>query len=220
MLIGLLRWLDNNMEKLLIDKVATQDFELARMGIQIIVNPRQNLKITPSPITPEIPPTAIVEVPKIVEEVKKVPETSFATVTEHKGTQIKLEGLKIEQIGILECTLLKFVILCQRCRTQIEVNLSSGQTYAVECTKCHNAHVVTYRKDQMHEASEVLGFLDISNAIPFDVLSGSQFTASCLECSSNVLFKQIPITGMEYSQNCTNCHKKLAVTIERWEIFF
>lgn len=35
MILGLLKWLDNNLEKLLVDKTMTQDFQLAQSGIQI-----------------------------------------------------------------------------------------------------------------------------------------------------------------------------------------
>ena len=220
MLMGLFRWLDNNMEKLLIDQIATQDFELARQGIQIIVNPRQNLKITATEPPKETtaaevaPQTAAQPTPAPPAEVK-APAANYATITEHRGTQIQVENLNLINLGILECTLLKIVLLCQRCRSQYEVSLAHNATWAAECDKCHNAMIATYRKDQMHEASKVLGYLDVTNVIPFDVLTGSVYCASCLECSENIVWKQIPMTGMEYAQNCENCHKKASVTIER-----
>jgi hypothetical protein len=210
------------LEKLLVDNVITEDFELAKRGIEIII-----------PGKPRITPIKPVETPK--QEEQKAPEPSdaknqdseeeegeeeeqkpngptFATATAHKGTQIKADKFKFSGAGIVECTQLHLVILCQRCRSQIEVTVNAGATYAEECSKCHNALVVTYRKDAMHEASGVVGYLDITGCIPFDMLP-SQFTVSCFECSANVPFKNVSITDIEVTQNCTNCHKKIAISI-------
>jgi hypothetical protein len=73
----------------------------------------------------------------------------------------------------------------------------------------------TYLTDKMHEASNVMGYLDIEGCAPFDTLD-CQFDATCFECSSKVTFKKVPLTGMEYSENCLNCHKKLSISAERY----
>lgn len=106
------------------------------------------------------------------------------------------------------------VIACERCKKQIEINLIPSQTYAVECEQCHHAHIVTFRRDSMHEQSSVIGYVDIEGCVPFDI-SYSNFNGSCLECSSDIPFKKLQFTGMSVTQNCQQCHKKVSVAIDR-----
>jgi hypothetical protein len=65
----------------------------------------------------------------------------------------------------------------------------------------------------MHEVASILGYLDIDGCAPSDTIE-AQFDASCLSCSATVSFKKVPFTGMEYSENCRECHTKLSVSIE------
>ena len=159
-MIGLLKWLDNNMEKLLVDEVLTQDYELAKHGFQVIVNPKPPVlkKTEEKEISPieneknqektenEINNINNNDNVKEQKENKKNNVVGTGTTTEHKGTQLKAEGLKVINVGILECVQLKIVVLCLRCKNQLELDLTHNQTYAKECDKCHNANVVTYRK--------------------------------------------------------------------------
>jgi hypothetical protein len=75
----------------------------------------------------------------------KVKQNSFATTTAHKGTQMKLEGLKLSEIGILECSMLRMVVACLRCKYQVELSLTPTTSYGVECSGCHQAHIVVFR---------------------------------------------------------------------------
>lgn len=182
MIMGLLKWLDNNLERLLVDKFMTREYKMNQEGIQIIVPKKPPVQ----PINKEQPKQEKDENEEEEEgwiqalksqqsqsnqktqsdqhdqgesdeeeseegsegeegEENNAPNSVFAT-TAHKGTQILAEGLKIEGIGILECEKLIFIVTCERCKTQIQVQLRHHETHAVECIKCHHPHIVTYRK--------------------------------------------------------------------------
>jgi hypothetical protein len=66
----------------------------------------------------------------------------------------------------------------------------------------------------MHEASDVLGYLDIEGCVPFDALEAN-FECSCFECSAKFLFKKITFTGTEFTTNCNECHSKASISIPR-----
>jgi len=219
MMIGLLKWIDINMEKLLIDNLMTEDFELSKRGIEIIIPGKiRNFPISSKEQNDQTSVDQDVkakekEKDQEHEEIKKLNDTQYPSITSHQGTQIMAEGLTLTGIGILECIILRLVLLCQRCKVQIPVELVAGNTFSSECFKCHTSHIISYRKDQMHELSSVLGYLDIQGCNPFDTLS-SKFTASCLECSNEVTVNQLPMTGLEYFQNCQKCHKKASLSIK------
>lgn len=238
MLLGLLKWLDNNLEKLLINEDRNEFFKLAQKGIQIIVNKKEEDSVPKEPqekkeegwisyilqkqqnILSELPKNK--PDPEMNEEQEIYPSNeqqsinTYATVTAHKGTQIQAIGLQFQGMGIIECKKLVMVINCLRCKEQIQIELSPQETYAVECIKCHDPHIVSFRPDKMHETSAVVGYLDISGCIPFDFLE-SRFEGSCFECSSGIVFKKVPFTGAEQVKNCLSCHTKVLLSIQRLE---
>lgn len=179
MLLGLLRWLDNNLEKLLVSKEITQDYQMAQQGIEIITPNQLKSKfekakseskseqskqevpdwilhqkqVMQGGITEEEKPPSSVEAEEGIVEEKEPEEPQktgpkgpdLPTATAHKGTQMKIEGLKMLGIGILECTTLNIVMMCNRCRTQVQMTLTPKATYAKACEKCHQDLVASFR---------------------------------------------------------------------------
>jgi len=215
MLMGLLRWLSNNMEQLLIDKAMTQDYQLKSQGVQLFT-PAQirekfatTITITDTTTT-ESQLSVADEVDNAVENDNnsnsnvnnnnninnnsKTKNTSFSTTTSHKGTQMKAEVLKLVNIGILEANTLTLVLVCERCHQQIEITLIPLSTYAIQCSKCSSDHIVTLRKEPMHEFSFILGYLDIQGCSPLEIIHG-KFRASCLECGESNVLKKLVFSG-------------------------
>jgi len=234
MILGLIRWLKNNLENLLIDKQITTQY----LGMEFINNEdKSSLSDHPSPPVEsqlesdhvkmeddkednkeddkeDDKEESLIESKEEEENVfnEEKQEQSYSTTTAHRGTQINAEGIKLIGIGLLECTEMNLVIVCGRCKTQLQLKLQDNNTYAQECDNCHNSNFITYRREHMHENSSIIGYIDIDGCIPFDLLD-SPFKGTCLGCSGDIIFKSIAFSGFEYLQNCLNCHSKVSVSI-------
>ncbi|KAK9356958.1 hypothetical protein V1523DRAFT_430041 [Lipomyces doorenjongii] len=137
-----------------------------------------------------------------------------------RGTSINLPGLRLNDIGVVECTLLSIVVKCLRCKTEAEIRdikpgLPSGPKGTV-CTKCSTElNVAYFRTEFMHENAVRLGYIDAIGCTPTDILP-SAFMPSCENCS-----EQLPgttgIAGLGIAQtistNCRSCHSKMSIFI-------
>uniref|UniRef100_A0A3Q2XWI8 Si:dkey-24l11.2 n=1 Tax=Hippocampus comes TaxID=109280 RepID=A0A3Q2XWI8_HIPCM len=66
----------------------------------------------------------------------------------------------------------------------------------------------------LHHYSDVLGYLDLQNAVPTDlVLQDCHLTVGCLSCSQES-FVQNLCYGQIKEVNCDNCHGKLSLLAE------
>lgn len=166
MILGLLKWLDNSLEKLMLDKQLTQDYHLQKHGIQVLT-PKQiesHLKVTvPPPQTNNNNNADLESADDIQKEEESESEeeeeeaeedghvkvtassSSFPGETSHKGTQVAIGSLELQGIGIVEIHTLNILFQCSRCRHQFQVALAPKADYAVECEKCHTAHIASLR---------------------------------------------------------------------------
>eukprot|EP00026_Physarum_polycephalum_P004467 Phypoly_transcript_04488.p1 GENE.Phypoly_transcript_04488~~Phypoly_transcript_04488.p1 ORF type:complete len:514 (+),score=114.57 Phypoly_transcript_04488:103-1644(+) len=229
MLAGLLFWLDRNMEQILVDKQMTEDFNLAKMGIQLVVNatfkppPRELTKETEQPIPPTPPVTttstekseepATAEHAENVEDKPTAPTPTITTAL--KGTRIKFEEMALVNVGILECVLLNITVTCEKCRSRIDaMNLIKGMQITEVCEKCNHAYSVGFRPEIMHEYSNIVGYLDLEGCAIFDILPSS-FKVACFECNGSALFKDMQYSDTKTEKNCMQCHQKISISLSR-----
>lgn len=140
--------------------------------------------------------------------------SNLPTSAEHKGTQILMDGLHLEGIGIAQCKVLKVIVVCERCKLHKEVSLSASLQWSAQCEKCHHLMVATFRSNQFFDNSAVLGYVDLVDCYPF-LLGTENLFATCLSCSVEAHFKEVSMHDNVVSQNCLNCHKKLTITFKR-----
>eukprot|EP01103_Thecamoeba_quadrilineata_P009880 TRINITY_DN2010_c0_g1_i1.p1 TRINITY_DN2010_c0_g1~~TRINITY_DN2010_c0_g1_i1.p1 ORF type:complete len:446 (+),score=84.85 TRINITY_DN2010_c0_g1_i1:85-1422(+) len=200
MISGLLRFLDINLFRLLIDKKATQDFQLKQLGIEIII-PKKKLDPPLATSTesskPEIKDdnsnninhntmnngTSKEDSQRPLSEGESSKEgsrdsedgsegddsidsedkedkgndgdgkeekvgKSYPTRTAHRGTQVLADKLQIDGLGVLECVDLLLVMICARCRTRSEVELSDSKNFSesTQCPQCHQSQSIIFRK--------------------------------------------------------------------------
>eukprot|EP01102_Stenamoeba_stenopodia_P008131 TRINITY_DN2312_c0_g1_i5.p1 TRINITY_DN2312_c0_g1~~TRINITY_DN2312_c0_g1_i5.p1 ORF type:complete len:679 (-),score=170.17 TRINITY_DN2312_c0_g1_i5:73-2109(-) len=258
MILGLLRFLDVNLEKLFIDQRITQDYILKTQGYELVDlgpktgsnvrefdsslakpvvelprDPNRREEIVDKLLKPvsaksnveqkgdevEVKQEESAEKKQKKDKKEKEKASEFGT-TAHKGTQILVQDKTQEGIGILQCSTLNIVVICQRCRQQNEFsNLTSGIMKAKECDKCHTPQDVTFRPEVMHETAHILGYLDINGCRPFDILP-SNFVCNCLECATDVLFNnQFFGPSGQTTINCLNCHHRLVLKIDGFRFF-
>lgn len=72
-------------------------------------------------------------------------QSSFASTTAHRGTQLKISRLTLEGIGVFECYVLNIVVKCERCKEMIEVGLQANQSVGKLCNKCQHPFSLTFR---------------------------------------------------------------------------
>eukprot|EP01119_Soliformovum_irregulare_P024084 TRINITY_DN8560_c0_g1_i1.p1 TRINITY_DN8560_c0_g1~~TRINITY_DN8560_c0_g1_i1.p1 ORF type:complete len:623 (+),score=191.54 TRINITY_DN8560_c0_g1_i1:83-1951(+) len=247
MILGLLRWLDNQLENLLVDRVLTTKYQMAQQGIQMFT-PQQiknqlfqdeNKDGKVAEISEDSTPAWVQHQREISgkseqiqdeesdsqdedseegseEDSEKLPEkkSEFSTTTAHRGTQLRVENLKLNGIGILNVSHVNLVTVCERCKKQTQLMLQDQIPHGFECDTCHQVSSVTFRGNPLHEMSDVMGYLDLQEVQPFDLIQ-VHVTASCLECSQNFNLKGVSPTGTTYSDTCHNCHTKMSVSMDR-----
>lgn len=73
--------------------------------------------------------------------------------------------------------------LC-RCKVTAELTLTGRTPCAAQCEKCNASITVAFRPCMLHHYSDVLGYLDLHNAAPADlVLQECELMVGCLSCS-------------------------------------
>ncbi|KAH3745390.1 CHY zinc finger protein [Pelomyxa schiedti] len=226
MIQGLLRWMLANLEKLMVDKVITNDF---KHGIQVIVPTNKPLAKPPAEFAPKPPPQQSpppvasdseeenVESDSESAEEQEAPapiQGTFSSATAHRGTQLKIPQLILSGIGIMSCVELALVVLCSRCRQQAELRARPSKKVTIECSKCHCEIHVLFRPEPVHESSSVIGYIDNEVCSPLEVHQSSIFSAVCLGCTEEVLFKNKPF-GISATEVCRKCFAHLSFTIDR-----
>ncbi|KAK9377240.1 uncharacterized protein V1513DRAFT_176187 [Lipomyces chichibuensis] len=137
-----------------------------------------------------------------------------------RGTSINLPGLRLNDIGVVECTLLSIVVKCLRCKTEAEIrDIKPGlpsRPKGTICPKCSTQlSVVSLGTELMHENAVRLGYIDLVGCTPTDILP-SAFMPSCGNCSEP-LPGATGIAGLGLAQtistNCRSCHTKMSIFI-------
>lgn len=76
------------------------------------------------------------------------------------------------------------VLYVCRCKVTADLTLSGRTPCTAQCEKCNASISVAFRPSMLHHYSDVLGYLDLHNAAPADlVLQDCELTVGCLSCS-------------------------------------
>lgn len=81
---------------------------------------------------------------------------------------------------------MKSLTMCTVCRCKVTADLTlTGRTpCTAQCEKCSASINAAFRPCMLHHYSDVLGYLDLQNAAPADlVLQECELTVGCLSCS-------------------------------------
>ena len=104
-----------------------------------------------------------------------------------KGTEVKIKELQLgEGVGTLVATSIKLMTRCSRCKESGELVAPNNRLNEMSCSKCNQTQLIKYRAALTHGFSSVLGYLDLEECSPFDILlMDCDFVANCLSCNKD-----------------------------------
>lgn len=141
-----------------------------------------------------------------------------------RGIALQVPSLAMTNVGILECTTINLVVLCDRCGTQNDLfNIVSGpygresKPIASSCSKCKAVLACSFQKNLVNlhmPGTPTAGYLDMSGCTPMDLL-GSTFVATCENCTSSN--QDAPFKRLEGKRaatvNCRSCHIRMTLQL-------
>nr|XP_020468986.1 uncharacterized protein LOC109967613 [Monopterus albus]XP_020468992.1 uncharacterized protein LOC109967613 [Monopterus albus] len=132
-----------------------------------------------------------------------------------RGTEVKMLGLRLgENTATVAAHQVTVCLQCNRCKVTADLTLTGRAPCIAECEKCSASINAAFRPCMLHHYSDVLGYLDLHNAGPADlVLQDCELIVGCLSCS-----QESPVQSISYGQtkefNCEHCHSKLSILAE------
>ncbi|XP_029378922.1 uncharacterized protein LOC115056542 [Echeneis naucrates] len=132
-----------------------------------------------------------------------------------RGTEVKMLGLRLgENTATVVAHQITVCLQCNRCKVTADLTLSGRTVCTAQCEKCNASINAAFRPCMLHHYSDVLGYLDLHNASPADlVLQDCDLIVGCLSCS-----QECPVQNVSYGQtkelNCEHCHSKLSILAE------
>ncbi|XP_070763938.1 uncharacterized protein [Enoplosus armatus] len=132
-----------------------------------------------------------------------------------RGTEMKVLGLRLgENTATVVAKQITICLQCNRCKVTADLTLTGRTPCTAQCEKCSASINATFRPCMLHHYSDVLGYLDLHNAAPADlVLQECELSVGCLSCS-----QEGPAQNLSYGQtkefNCEHCHSKLSILAE------
>lgn len=234
-----LRWLDRSLERLFTEgaRQLKKDIDIEKAGLQFI--PYQELKATVCEKSEDAEEDASdegkverTEGERTVEGGQEGPgcddrqhqqeEEEASHLVENikisdprRGTEVKLLGLRLgENTATVVAQQITVCLQCNRCKITADLTLTGRTPCTAQCEKCSASINAAFRPCMLHHYSDVLGYLDLHNAAPADlVLQDCDLTVGCLSCS-----QEGPMQNISYGQtkefNCEHCHSKLSILAE------
>ncbi|XP_034391653.1 uncharacterized protein si:dkey-24l11.2 isoform X2 [Cyclopterus lumpus] len=132
-----------------------------------------------------------------------------------RGTEMKLLGLRMgENTATVVAQQITVCLQCNRCKVTADLSLTGRTPCTAQCEKCSASITAAFRPCMLHHYNDVLGYLDLHNAAPADlVLQDCELIVGCLSCS-----QEGPVQNLSYGQtkevNCEHCHSKLSILAE------
>ncbi|XP_070686953.1 uncharacterized protein [Pempheris klunzingeri] len=132
-----------------------------------------------------------------------------------RGTEVKLLGLRLgENTATVAPQQITVSLQCNRCKVTADLTLNGRTPCTAQCEKCSASINAAFRPCMLHHYSDVLGYLDLHNAAPADlVLQDCELIVGCLSCSQDGSVQNIPY-GQTKEFNCEHCHSKLSILAE------
>jgi hypothetical protein len=148
------------------------------------------------------------------------------------GFALQLEGLQLDNIGVLQVHTAQLQVQCTRCSSSVTVSLSAagaavtqgtssaaasssgssqGFQWAAPCATCQQQQVLQLRPKMVHEMNNTLASCKVAGCRPVDLLP-SLMAAQCAECSAVTSLRGVHV-GRPASRNCPHCHRQLSVVI-------
>ncbi|XP_077373058.1 uncharacterized protein LOC144016161 isoform X2 [Festucalex cinctus] len=232
-----LRWLDRSLEKLFTEgaRQLKKDRDLEKAGLQFI--PYQDLQATvceksdhhPSDTNSD-PANEQEEAGDVVrnpegehlacdDERQEDEDEDTAHLVENikisdvrRGTEVRLLGLTLgENTATIVGLIITVCLQCNRCKVMADLTLNGKTACVAQCEKCSARISAAFRPSMLHRYSDVLGYLDLHNAVPSDlVLQDCHLTVGCLSCSQESSVQNL-CYGQTKEVNCENCHGKLSL---------
>ncbi|XP_075998589.1 uncharacterized protein LOC142992155 isoform X3 [Genypterus blacodes] len=105
-----------------------------------------------------------------------------------RGTEVKLLGLRLgENTATVVAQQITVCLQCNRCKVTADLTLTGKTLCSAQCEKCSASISAGFRPCMLHHYSDVLGYLDLHNAAPVDlVLQDCELVVGCLSCSQDV----------------------------------
>uniref|UniRef100_A0A8C4Z8J2 Nucleoporin NUP42 n=1 Tax=Gadus morhua TaxID=8049 RepID=A0A8C4Z8J2_GADMO len=224
-----LRWLDRSMERLFTEgaRQLKKDIDVERAGLQFIRY--EELQATlceePGPGDPDEDEEEEGGGPGHLDDGEQEQEDedeessrlveNIKLSEPRRGTEVKLLGLSLgDNTATVLARRITVCLQCNRCKVTADLTLGVTLPCTAQCEKCSASIGATFRPSLLHAYSDVLGYLDLHNAAPTDlVLQDCELTAGCLHCSQDG-----PVQNVCYGQtkelNCEHCHSKLSILAE------
>ncbi|XP_026221686.1 znF_C3H1 and zf-CHY domain-containing protein [Anabas testudineus] len=132
-----------------------------------------------------------------------------------RGTEVKLMGLRLgENTATVAAQQITVCLQCNRCKVTADLTLTGRAPCTAQCEKCSASINAAFRPCMLHHYSDVLGYLDLHNASPTDlVLQDCVLIVGCLNCSQEGPVQDLPY-GQTKEFNCEHCHNKLSILAE------
>ncbi|XP_028306294.1 uncharacterized protein LOC114465467 isoform X2 [Gouania willdenowi] len=233
-----LRWLDRSLERLFTEgaRQLKKDVDLERAGLQFISY--EELQATAGQNADCGGETAVAEDdgdegerPVEEEPVQGEPagcdeeeqqEKEASSLVENvrirdprRGTEVKLLGLRLgENTATVAAQNITVCLQCNRCKVTADLTLNGRTPCTAQCEKCNASINAAFRPCMLHHYCDILGYLDLHNATPADlVLQECELIVGCLSCSQDGPLQSI-IYGQTKEVNCEHCHSKLSILAE------
>ncbi|XP_070763939.1 uncharacterized protein [Enoplosus armatus] len=229
-----LRWLDRSLERLFTEgaRQLKKDVDLERAGLQFIpyqelqatvyegVSDERKLEKTEGEMTMEGGQLMHPGCDEGQEQQQEEDEASHLVENikisdPRRGTEMKVLGLRLgENTATVVAKQITICLQCNRCKVTADLTLTGRTPCTAQCEKCSASINATFRPCMLHHYSDVLGYLDLHNAAPADlVLQECELSVGCLSCS-----QEGPAQNLSYGQtkefNCEHCHSKLSILAE------
>jgi len=132
-------------------------------------------------------------------------ETHVGHASFRKGTEILLNGCRLEGVGTVSCRELSLDCTCHRCGSLVTGVVSESEPWVSECSKCGDSHGLLMWGELVHESHHRAAVLKADGCAVIDLLP-SDFTLSCFECSAEAPVRGYMV-GTSKRVSCHSCHK-------------
>uniref|UniRef100_A0A4W6CGD1 Nucleoporin NUP42 n=1 Tax=Lates calcarifer TaxID=8187 RepID=A0A4W6CGD1_LATCA len=236
-----LRWLDRSLERLFTEG-ARQTVDLEKAGLQFIpyqelqaaVCEKSETDHSSDPVSHTTAAAAADEDASNDGKLEKTEGERSAEDTQHtgcdeeashlvenikisdprRGTEVKVLGLRLgENTATVVAQQITVCLQCNRCKVTADLTLTGRTACSAQCEKCSASINAAFRPCMLHHYSDILGYLDLHNATPADlVLQECDLIVGCLTCSQD--FPSNLSYGQTKELNCEHCHSKLSILAE------
>lgn len=137
---------------------------------------------------------------------------------------IKVNELKIKQIGVINIEEAVTLVRCQKCKDEVEKKLRKHNEYPdylindVLCANCNTSGVILLKKAFLHAGSNGLGRMGSNTWEILDILTVN-LNAVCETCNHSQIHEKY-IVGANQNSNCHSCFKEVGFSYSSYSLTF